>query len=104
MAYSVTQRTGEIGMRLALGASAADILRTVLSGAALQVGLGLGLGLTGAAAATLLLRQALYEVRPFDPIIFAVVAVAFALIAAVACLIPARRALRIDPMVALRTE
>jgi predicted permease len=104
MAYSVTQRTGEIGMRLALGASAADILRTVLSGAALQIGLGLALGLAGAAAATLLLRQALYEVRPFDPITFAVVAATFALIAAVACLIPARRALRIDPMVALRTE
>jgi putative ABC transport system permease protein len=104
MAYSVTQRTSEIGVRLALGASAPDILRTVVSSAALQVALGLALGLAGAAAATVLLRQVLFEVEPFDPVIFATVAGAFGLVAGIACLVPAQRAIRIDPMSALRTE
>ncbi|MCX6952008.1 MAG: ABC transporter permease [Verrucomicrobia bacterium] len=104
MAYSVAQRTGEIGVRMALGASHADILRLVLRSGATQVGLGLALGLGGALAASQLLAQFLYEVRPFDPLVFASLAAAFALIATLACLIPARRATRVDPMVALRTE
>jgi len=104
MAYSVTQRTGEIGVRMALGASREDILRLILRAGATQVGLGLLLGLGGAVAATQLLSQALYEVKPFDPLVFATLALSFALIATVACLIPARRATRVDPMVALRTE
>jgi predicted lysophospholipase L1 biosynthesis ABC-type transport system permease subunit len=104
MAYAVSQRTGEIGVRLALGASTGDILQLVLRTGAVQVGTGLGLGLMGAFAASRLLQEALYEVKPFDPLVFSGVAAFFAVIAACACLIPARRAMRVDPMEALRTE
>ncbi|MBI5689971.1 MAG: ABC transporter permease [Verrucomicrobia bacterium] len=104
MAYTVVQRTGEIGVRIALGASAADILRSIFGRAAWQILLGLALGLGGASAATVLLRQALFEVNPLDPTVFGGVAVLFALTAALACLVPARRAIRVDPMVALRVE
>jgi len=104
MAYAVTQRTGEIGVRMALGANARDILALVLRTGAVQVGLGLAIGLAGAFAASRLLRQALYEIKPFDPAIFAGVAAFFAIVAAMACVIPARRAARVDPMEALRTE
>jgi ABC-type antimicrobial peptide transport system permease subunit len=104
MAYSVTQRTGEIGVRMALGAGGRDILALMLRSGATQIGAGLAAGLVGALAATRLLQQGLYEVRAFDPGIFAAVALCFALVAVTACLIPARRATRVDPMVALRTE
>jgi len=104
MAYAVTQRTGEIGVRMALGASTGNILQLILRAGALQVGLGLLLGLLGAFAASRLLAQALYQVEPFDPVVFAAVAGFFAVIALVACLIPARRASRVDPMIALRAE
>ncbi|HEY0863777.1 MAG TPA: ABC transporter permease [Lacunisphaera sp.] len=104
MAYSVAQRTGEIGVRMALGASAGNILQLVLRAGALQVGTGLVVGFVGAFAASKLLQQALYDVQPFDPAVFAAVGGLFALVAALACLIPARRAARVDPMVALRTE
>jgi len=104
MAYAVTQRTGEIGVRIALGASTGDILKLILRSGAVQVGLGLALGLIGAFGAGQLLQQALYEIKPFDPIIFAVVAAFFAIVAGLACVVPARRATRVDPMVALRAE
>ncbi|GAB1488764.1 ABC transporter permease [Opitutaceae bacterium] len=104
MAYAVTQRTGEIGVRMALGASARDILNLMLRAGAVQVGTGLLVGLIGAFASTRLLRQVLFEVEPFDLRIFAAVASAFALVATLACLIPARRATRVDPMIALRAE
>lgn len=104
MAYSVTQRTGEIGVRMALGASAGNILQLVLRAGAIQVGTGLVLGFVGAFAASKLLQQALYDVQPFDPAVFAAIGSLFAVVAALACLIPARRASRVDPMVALRAE
>ncbi|MBI5425196.1 MAG: ABC transporter permease [Opitutae bacterium] len=104
MAYAVTQRTGEIGVRLALGASERDILGLILRGGAWQVGLGLLLGVAGALASSRLLEQALYEVKPFDPLVFSVVGAGFAAVALLACLIPARRAMRVDPMIALRAE
>jgi len=104
MAYAVTQRTGEIGVRMALGAGSRDILGLMLRTGAVQVGTGLLIGLAGAFAASRLLRQVLYEVQPFDARVFAAVAAAFAIVAALACLIPARRATRVDPMVALRVE
>lgn len=104
MAYSVAQRTGEIGVRMALGATTGNILRLVLRSGAVQVGTGLALGLVGALAASRLLETALYEVRPFDPLVFAAVAGFFAVVAACACLIPARRAAQVDPIVALRND
>ncbi len=104
MAYSVTQRTGEIGVRMALGATTDNILRLVLRSGVIQVGTGLVLGLGGALAASRLLLEALYEVKPFDPAVFGVVIAFFAAVATLACLIPARRAARVDPMVALRNE
>lgn len=104
MAYAVTQRTGEIGVRMALGAESGHILGLVLRSGAVQVGAGLFLGLVGAFGASRLLQQALYEVKPFDPAVFVAVAAFFAALAACACLIPARRATRIDPLVALRAE
>ncbi len=104
MAYAVTQRTGEIGVRLALGATAGHILQLVLRAGAIQVGTGLALGLVAAFAASKLLQQVLYDVKPFDPAVFAAVAGFFAVVATLACLIPARRAARVDPMVALREQ
>ncbi len=104
MAYAVAQRTAEIGVRLALGATGRDILALVLRSGAGQVGAGLVLGFAGAFAASRLLRHVLYQVEPFDPLVFGAVATAFALVAAAACLVPARRATRVDPVVALRTE
>jgi predicted permease len=104
MAYSVTQRTGEIGVRMALGASTGDIHNLMLRAGAVQVGTGLLLGFGGAVAASRLLQEALYEVKPFDPAVFGAVATFFAIVAAFACLIPARRASRVDPMTALRAE
>jgi putative ABC transport system permease protein len=104
MAYAVTQRSSEIGVRMALGASAGDILGLMMRAGATQVSIGLAAGLLGAFAATRLLQQVLYEVKPFDPVVFAGVAVSFALVALAACLIPARRAMQVDPIVALRAE
>lgn len=104
MAYAVTQRTGEFGVRLALGASTGSILLLVLRAGVLQVGLGLVLGFAGAYASSRLLQQALYEVQPFDPLVFGAVSAFFAIVALLACLVPARRATQVDPMVALRTE
>ncbi len=104
MAYTVARRTGEIGVRMALGATSRDIFTLIGRGAALLLALGLALGLGGAFAASRLLQQSLYEVSPFDPAIFAAVAGLFAIVAALACLVPVRRAMQVDPMTALRTE
>ena len=104
MAYNVTQRTGEIGVRMALGAAAGDIRNLVLRSGAVQVGLGLVLGLVGAYASSRLLQEILYQVQPFDPAVFGLVALFFAAVATLACLIPARRAMQVDPMEALRAE
>ena len=104
MAYAVTQRVGEIGVRLALGASTGNILGLIFRTGAIQVAIGLVLGIAGSFAATRLLQEVLYEVKPFDPSVFAAVAATFAIVALLACLIPARRATKVDPMVALRAE
>ncbi|HEY0967661.1 MAG TPA: ABC transporter permease [Opitutaceae bacterium] len=104
MAYAVTQRTGEIGVRMALGASTGDILTLMLRTGAVQVGTGLLVGLGGALASSRLLQQVLFEVEAFDLRVFSIVAAAFTVVAALACLIPARRATKVDPMVALRAE
>lgn len=104
VAYAVVQRTREIGIRVALGANRGDVVRLMLSQGMLLVGLGLVLGLAGAFGLTPLLRSMLYEVKPADPVSFAVVSLVLLLVAFLASWFPARRAARVDPMVALRAE
>jgi predicted permease len=104
MALNVAQRTHEIGVRLALGASKGAVLRLVLRQGMTLVSIGLGIGAIVALALTRSLSALLYAVEPTDPLTFLAVAAALALTAATACLIPARRVLGIDPMIALRSE
>lgn len=104
MAYFVTQRTREIGVRIALGAQWSDVLKLILSNGMWLVTVGLTLGLLGAWALTRLMSTLLFEVSPTDPITFGAVAVCVIFAALLACFIPARRAIRMDPLVALRYE
>lgn len=104
MAYSVTQRRTEIGVRMALGANAGDVRWLILRRGLLQMGLGLAIGLAGAFGLSRVLRTLLVQVTPTDPLTFAVITVILAVVAIAACLIPARRASRVDPLVALRAE
>ena len=102
MAYTVGQRTSELGLRAALGARPADILRMVLSRGAVLAGAGLCSGLIGAAFLTRYLGGILYGVKPNDPATLAGVSLLLAAVALAACYFPARRAARVDPMIALR--
>jgi putative ABC transport system permease protein len=104
MAYSVSQRTQEIGVRMAFGARSSDVLKMVLSQGAKLAGLGIGLGLLGAFALTRVMSTLLFEVSVTDPVTFAVVVPLLALVALLACYIPARRATKVDSMIALRGE
>jgi putative ABC transport system permease protein len=104
LAYSVTQATQEIGIRVALGAKHADVLRLVFAYGGSLVAAGIVIGFGIALAAGRLLASQLFEVRATDPATFAAVATALALTGFAACLIPALRATRVDPMVALRSE
>jgi putative ABC transport system permease protein len=104
MAYFVGRRTGEIGLRMALGANPRDVLRLVIGQGAALIAVGLAVGVTGAFALTRLLSSTLYEVRATDPTTFVAVALVLGVVGLVACWLPARRATRIDPMVALRSE
>jgi putative ABC transport system permease protein len=104
MAYAVSQRAGEIGLRMALGASSQNVMRLVLKQGLILAGIGLLIGLAGAAAATRLLQNLLFEVKAGDPLTYIGVALLLGVVALAASLIPARRASKLDPLVALRQE
>lgn len=104
MSYSFSQRTHEVGIRVALGAQRLDILRMALGEGMLIVVIGLASGLVGAAIVTRLFRSMLFEVAPGDPTTFLSVSAILAAVAFLACYIPAQRATRVDPLVALRQE
>jgi predicted permease len=104
MAYSVVRRTREIGVRVALGASQSAVLSMVLKRALTLIVIGLLLGLGGALAANQLLRSMLYGITPLNPVVFFLASLSVAVIGLLAAFIPARRAARVDPMMALRCE
>jgi putative ABC transport system permease protein len=103
-AYSVSQRTREIGIRMALGAQARDVVRMVIGQGSRLVLVGIGLGLATSLVATRALASQLYRVQPSDPITFAALTGLLAGVALLATNIPARRAMRVDPVLALRHE
>ena len=104
MAYTVEQRTSEIGVRMALGADRGDVVRMVLRGALSQVGIGLALGIPAAIGAGILMTSQLFGVRPWDPIMLTLATLLLGFAALLASFIPARRAAGVEPMVALRNE
>jgi predicted permease len=104
MSFAVSRRTRELGIRMALGAQAADVFSLVLRQGLGMVLLGLAIGLVAAAIVTRLLTSFLFGIKPLDPITFVVISFLLVLVAVVACFIPARRATKVDPLVALRYE
>ena len=104
MSYSVTLRTREIGLRMALGAQPGEVLRLILQQGFLLTLIGIGLGIVGALALTRLMSGLLFGVGSTDPTTFAAIVLIFTVVALIACYIPARRATRVDPLIALRAE
>ncbi len=104
MAYSVSQRTHEIGLRIALGAQRGAVLRMVMREGAMTVFLGIAIGISGALALTRVMSSLLFEIKPTDPPTFADAAILLAIVALAACYLPARRAMKVDPLIALRYE
>jgi len=104
MAYAVSQRTAEIGVRMALGASASGVFRLVIGDGVKLAVAGLLLGVAGAVVAARAIASQLFGVEPADPLRLGVTAVALVAVVVTACLVPARRAMRVDPLEALRAE
>jgi predicted permease len=104
LAFAVSQRRVEIGIRMALGAKRAQVVRLVMQGGFQLVAVGLVAGLAGAAGAARLIRTLLFNVQPLDPLVYGGVTLLFTVVAALACLLPSLRASRIDPLLALRAD
>jgi putative ABC transport system permease protein len=104
LSYWVNQRTSEIGVRMALGATRTGVLRNVVGHGMALTGLGVAAGLAGAVVSTRVLANSLFEVGARDPATFAAVTVVLSLVALLSCWVPARRASRVDPMTSLREE
>ena len=104
VAYAVSRRVREIGIRVALGAAHQDVLRLIVRQGMRPVVIGMAIGLAGAAAVSTLLATMLFGLSPYDPVSFLLAPAALFLIALAACYVPARRALRVEPTTALRTE
>ena len=102
MAYTVEQRTSEIGVRMAMGADRGNVMKMVLRAAFLQIGIGLALGIPAALVAGRLMKDQLFGVKPWDPSMLALAVLMLGLAALLASVIPARRAAGVEPMVALR--
>ena len=104
LAYLVARRTREIGIRVALGSTRSGVLKLVLREGFQLVAIGLVLGMIGAASLQKAVASEIYGLRPLDPLVLASVMALLAIVALAACAVPARRAMRVDPMVALRYE
>jgi putative ABC transport system permease protein len=104
LAFAVTQRTREIGVRVALGAQRGEVVRLVMRRGILLTGLGIALGITGAVTLGRLLSSMLFGLTPLDPFTYAGVAAFFTAVAITAAYLPARRAAKVDPVIALRYE
>jgi predicted permease len=104
MSYAVAQRTKELGVRMALGAAPSDVLRMVLRNSLTLAGIGIAIGSAAALALTRTMASMLYETKPFDPLVFSSAAVILAGVAVLASFAPARRAMRVEPVIALRCE
>jgi len=104
LSYSVSQRTQEIGVRVALGAARADVMRLIIGQGLKLAGIGIALGTAAAFGVTPAAQSMLYKVTPTDPLSFGLVAVFLLLVALTASYIPARRAMAVDPLIAMRNE